>query len=72
VLSLAGVAYARTIQVIVLVGVASLGGWGGIAGRRAGLAGWGVVMSTGCGRLLGCVIHIQQALLQPGQQPFRQ
>ena len=72
VLSLAGVAYARTIQVIVLVGVASLGVWGGIAGHRAGLTYRGVVMSTACGLLLGCVILVLQALLQPGQQPFQQ
>lgn len=72
VLSLMGVAYARTIQVIVLFGVASLGVWGGIAGRRAGLTGWGVVVATACGLLLGCVILVLQALLQPGQQPFQQ
>ena len=44
VLTIAGVSYTRTIQVIVLTGVLSLGVWGGVAGRRAGLTGWALVV----------------------------
>jgi hypothetical protein len=40
VLALADVSYTRIISVIVLVGVLSLGFWGAVAGRRAGLTGW--------------------------------
>ncbi len=71
VLSVAGVSYGRIIQVIILVGVASLGVWGGVAGHRAGLTVWGLVASTAYGLLLGGVILALQALLQPGQEPFQ-
>jgi hypothetical protein len=71
VLSVAGVSYGHIIQVIILVGVASLGLWGGLAGHRAGLTGWRLVASTLYGLLLGGVILALQAVLQPGQEPFR-
>jgi len=72
VLSVAGVSYGHIIQVIVLAGVASLGVWGGVAGHRAGLTGWGLVASAAYGLLLGGLILALQALLQPGQDPFQQ
>ena len=72
VLRIAGASYTRIIQVIILTGVASLGVWGGVAGRRAGLTGWGLVLSVGYGLLLGGVILVLQAMLQSGQEPFRQ
>jgi len=71
VLSLAGVSYGHIIQVIVLTGVASLGVWGGVAGYRAGLTAWGILASAGYGLLLGGIILVLQALLQPGHEPFR-
>jgi hypothetical protein len=71
VLTIAGVSYTRIIQVIVLTGVLSLGVWGGVAGRRAGLTGWALVFSIAYGLLLGGIILVFQALLQPGHQPFR-
>lgn len=71
VLSVAGVSYSHIVQVIILVGVASLGVWGGVAGRRAGLTGWGLVAAVGYGLLLGGVILALQAVLQPGHEPFR-
>lgn len=71
VLSIAGVSYSRIIQVIVLCGVVSLGIWGGVAGRRAGLSGWGLVLSIVYGLMLGGIVLVLQALLQPGQDPFR-
>jgi hypothetical protein len=71
VLALAGVSYTRIIQVIILTGVLSLGVWGGVAGRRAGLTGWALVLSIAYGLLLGGIILALQALLQPGRDPFR-
>ena len=53
VLTMAGVSYSRTIQVIVLCGVVSLGVWGGVAGRRAGLTGWALTLSIAYGLMLG-------------------
>ena len=71
VLTMAGVSYSRTIQVIVLCGVVSLGVWGGVAGRRAGLTGWAFTLSIAYGLMLGGIVLAVQALLQPGQNPFR-
>ncbi len=56
---------------IVLTGVLSLGIWGGVAGRRAGLSGWALVLSILSGLFLGGIILVLQALLQPGHEPFR-
>jgi hypothetical protein len=71
VLTIAGVSYTRIIQVIILTGVLSLGVWGGVAGRRAGLTGWALVFSIAYGLLVGGLILVFQALLQPGHDPFR-
>ena len=71
VLTIADVSYTRIIQVIVLTGVLSLGVWGGVAGRRAGVTGWALVVPIAYGLLLGSIILVLQALLQPGHQPFR-
>ena len=70
-LAIAGISYARIIQVIVLTGVLSLGVWGGLAGRRAGVTGWAMVLPIAYGLLLGAIILALQAFLQPGQEPFR-
>jgi hypothetical protein len=70
-LSAAGLSYSRIIRVIVMTGVASLGVWGAVAGRRAGLTGWGLVASAANGLLLGGVILALQAVLQPGHEPFQ-
>ena len=71
VLTIADVSYTRIIQVIVLTGVLSLGVWGGVAGRRAGVTGWALVLPIAYGLLLGGIILVLQALLQPGREPFR-
>ena len=71
VLAIAGISYARIIQVIVLTGVLSLGVWGGVAGRRAGVTGWALVLPIAYGLLLGGIILALQAFLQPGHEPFR-
>lgn len=71
VLTIAGMSYSWIIKVIVLTGVLSLGVWGGVAGRRAGLTGWPLVLSIGYGLVLGGIILALQAVLQPGHDPFR-
>jgi hypothetical protein len=43
---------------------------GAVAGRRAGLTGWSLAVSTLSGLGVGCVILVLQALLQPGHDPF--
>jgi hypothetical protein len=70
VLALVGVSYTHIIHVIVLVGVLSLGLWGAVAGRRAGLTGWPLVVAAVAGLMVGSVILVLQALLQPGHDPF--
>ena len=70
ILTIAGVSYTRIIQVIVLTGVLSLGVWGGVAGRRAGLTGWPLVVPITYGLFVGAIILILQALLQPGHNPL--
>ena len=70
VLAIAGVPYARAISVTIGLGVLSLGFWGGLAGRRAGLRGWPFVVSVLYGLCLGGVILLLQAMLQPGGHPF--
>ena len=71
VLTLVGVSYSRTIQVIVVTGVLSLGVLGGMAGRRAGLRGGALILSIAYGLLIGGVVLVLQAILQPGHAPFR-
>ncbi len=71
VLSVLGVAYTQIIQVVVFTGVLSLGFWGLVAGLRARLTGWSLVVSVAYGLLLGTVILILQALLRPGQGNLR-
>jgi hypothetical protein len=71
VLSAAGFPYSRTIRVIVLAGVVSLGFWGGLAGRRSGLTGWSWVASVLSGLGVGATVLVLQAVLQPGQNPFQ-
>ena len=62
--------YTRIIEVIVLTGVLSLGVWGGVAGGRAGLTGWPLLVPIDYGLFVGAIIWILQALLQPGDNPF--
>jgi hypothetical protein len=69
-LSLFGVPYPRTIQVIILVGIGSLGFWGGVTGRRAGLSASGVAGCALCGLAIGGLTLVLQAILQPGQGAF--
>ena len=66
-LHLVGVSLSASINLVVWVGVASLGFWGGVAGRRAGLAGLRLAYAVFAGLLVGGVILVLQVLLQPGK-----
>jgi hypothetical protein len=70
VLAALGVSYARVIQVIIGVGIASLGFWGGLAGHRAGLTGLRLVLCVAGGLGLGALTLLLAAILQPGTKPF--
>jgi hypothetical protein len=65
-LDLAGVSLGQCIRVVVLVGTASLGFWGGFAGRRAGLTGWRLGMMVVAGLIIGGTVLVLQIILQPG------
>ncbi len=65
-----GVSYTRIIQVIIGVGIASLGFWGGLAGHRAGLTGLRLVLCVAGGLGLGALTLVLAAMLQPGTRPF--
>jgi hypothetical protein len=69
VLTIAGVSYTRIIQVIVLTGVLSLGVWGGVAGRRAGVTGWALVLPIAYGLLLGASSWCSRLCSSPGGSP---
>ena len=56
---------------IVLLGVLSLGFWGGLAGHRARLTGWRLLASIAYGLLVGVLILGLQAILRPGQGNLR-
>jgi hypothetical protein len=62
-----GVSLFDAIQVTLWVGVASLGFWGFVAGRRAGYTGWRMVIVVGAGLLIGLVVLTIQVILQPGK-----
>jgi hypothetical protein len=71
VLSIASISYTRIIQLVVLMGVLSLGFWGGVAGRRAHLTGWRLVASIAYGLVVGGLVLALQALLRPGHGTLR-
>ena len=67
VLSLAGVALGDSIRIVIWLGAASLGFWGGLAGVRAGLHGWRVALAIAIGLLVGGLVLMLQVILQPGR-----
>jgi hypothetical protein len=67
VLTLAGLSLNDTIRVLIWVGAASLGFWGGVAAQRAGLGGWGIALGVIAGLAVGGVVLLLQVLLQPGK-----
>jgi hypothetical protein len=67
VLTLAGLSLNDTIRVLIWVGAASLGFWGGVAAQRAGLGGWGIALGVITGLAVGGVVLLLQVFLQPGK-----
>jgi hypothetical protein len=62
-----GVSLPDAIQVALWFGVASLGYWGFVAGRRAGFTGWRIVLTIVAGLVVGLVILTIQVILEPGK-----
>lgn len=59
-----------SIDIVVWSGALSLGYWGYVGGRRAGVRGWALVGTVVGGLLVGAVILALQVLLQPGRISF--
>jgi hypothetical protein len=66
VLSVAGVSLTACIQIVLWIGVASLGFWAGLAGRRAELTGWHLATAVLAGVIVGLLVLGIQVILQPG------
>jgi hypothetical protein len=66
ILPVAGVSLSRSIQAIIFLEGASLGFWGFVAGRRAGLAGWPLARTVVFGLIIGLLVLALQVFLQPG------
>jgi hypothetical protein len=66
ILTAAGVSLTNSIQAVILLEGASLGFWGFVAGRRAGLAGWALARTVGFGLIVGLLVLALQVFLQPG------
>ena len=62
-----GVSMSEAIRSVLVLGAGSLGFWGGVAGRRAGLTGWRLVRAVIAGLLIGVLILALQVFLQPGK-----
>jgi VanZ family protein len=57
----------EAIRSVLVLGAVSLGFWGGVAGRRAGLTGWRLMRAVMAGLLIGVLILALQVFLQPGK-----
>ena len=55
------------IRVTLWLEVLSLGYWGYIAARRAGVVGWRVLTHIAAGLILGIIVLLLQVALQPGK-----
>jgi hypothetical protein len=66
VLVLIGLSLNDAIRWALFLGTVSLGYWGGLAGRRAGLRGWRLARAVMGGLLIGLIILALQVILQPG------
>jgi hypothetical protein len=67
ILVLLGVSIGDAIPSLLLLGMASLGYWGGRAGREAGLTGWRLARAVLGGLLIGALILAIYVTLQPGK-----
>jgi hypothetical protein len=54
-----------TVRLMLWLGVLSLGFWGWLAGRHAGLRGWRLVGSAVAGLVIGLVVISLQLILKP-------
>lgn len=66
VLTVAGVSLSHSVQAVIFLEGASLGFWGLVAGRRAGLAGWPLARTVMFGLIVGLLVLALQVFLQPG------
>ena len=65
--TLLDVSLTDSIRAVTFMGALSLGYWGGVAGRRAGLTGWRLAMAVLAGLVLGTLVLALQVVLQPGK-----
>ena len=66
ILTVAGISLGSSIQAVIFLEGASLGFWGFVAGRRAGLTGWPLARTVVLGLIVGLVVLALQVFLQPG------
>lgn len=66
ILTVAGISLGSSIQAVIFLGGASLGFWGFVAGRRAGLTGWPLARTVVLGLIVGVLVLALQVFLQPG------
>jgi hypothetical protein len=66
-LSLVGLSLSDTVRVLIWVGAASLGFWGGLAAQRAGLRWRGIAVGVITGLAAGGAVLLMQVFLQPGK-----
>jgi hypothetical protein len=67
VLQVAGLGLDDTVRVLIWVGTASLGFWGGLAAVPAGLGRRGIALGVITGLAAGGAVLLLQVILQPGQ-----
>ena len=63
---MAGVSLSHSIHAVIFLEGASLGFWGFVAGRRAGLTGWPLIRAVVFGLIVGLLVLALQVFLQPG------
>jgi hypothetical protein len=61
------VSLTEAIRVTLWAEAASLGYWGLVAARRAGIVGWRVLAFVAAGLVVGLVVLLLQVVLQPGK-----
>jgi hypothetical protein len=67
ILVLLGISISDAIPSLLVLGTASLGYWGGRAGREAGLTGWRLARAVLGGLFVGALILAVYVTLQPGK-----
>jgi hypothetical protein len=71
ILTVAGVSLSHSIQAVIFLEGASLGFWGFVAGRRAGLAGWPLARTVIFGLIVGLLVLALQVFSSPAMPPWR-